>query len=1272
VLEVSSRLGPYEILAPLGAGGMGEVYRARDTRLGREVAVKVLPEAVASNFERQARFEREAKAVAALSHPNILAIHDYGTQGPITYAVMELLEGETLRSRLAKGPFSWREAVELGAAIAEGLAAAHAKGIIHRDLKPENLFLTADGRVKILDFGLARVTALPNTQEETGSYVSAGTDPGIVMGTVGYMSPEQVRGQPAEAPSDIFAFGCVLFEMLTGRRAFQRETAAETMTAILHDDPPDPAVSLSQIPAELARLIRQCLAKSPSQRLQSARDLALALRATASDPSIHRLPQSRHSLPHLVVIVTAFLLIGATVTTVYFLTRHGTFRGSGPEEGVAKTVAEKANAVEALGVLPFVNEGGNPDTEYLSDGIPDTIIHSLSRLGQSDLKVRPFSSVARYKGREPDFREVGRDLDVGAVVTGRVRLRADSLSISVALVDTHQNTELWGHTYDRKLNDILALQDDMARDIAANLRLRLTGEEERRLIKRYTENTEAYRLYLKGSYFWNKRTREGLERGMECFRQAIDKDPNYALAWAGLAQAYFAFPLNTDTHPKDYCLKAKAAATKALDIDGTIAEAHSTLGAVAANYDWNWPEAERCFQRALKSNPNDSTVRMQYGTYLNKLGRFDDAKLELKQALEIDPLSPMVNAIAGRTYYFARQYGAAIEQYQKTLEIEPNFWVAHLFLGEAYAQSEGRYREALSHLEKATKLYSGQLEPRASTGYVLAKMGKTTEARQVLQELKDLSTHRYVPASYLAVIHAALGEKAEAFVALEKAYQDRVWFISTLKINPLYDSLHSDLRFEDLLQGMHLADKIAASLPNDHTVAVLPFKNDTGEPKNEYLSEEIPDEIIHSLSRVRRKDLIVRPLSSAARYQGKVVDMNTVGQELKVQTIVRGTLRHAGDKLSISVAIEDVQLQKEVWGHTYPLKPGGEIQDLRDEIARNVVAELRLQLTGEEEQRLTKRYTKNQEAYHLYLEGKYHHGKFTEEDILTGMKYFHRALDKDKNYAVAYVGLGDCCVTLGALYRGPKETYEKARQYYLDAEKIDSSAPGLAGWPAIIYMFRDWNWPAAEQEFHTYHLDLDPFPAFYQASQGRADEALKVMKEYGDIGALPPAQRNELAMAYNWAGKYEEAIDCAQKALDLDPNFPLAYLELWTAYLQKNDEKMTDKAIGEMRQLLNQGQTHPALKGMLGYAYAKAGKVEEAQKMLKELMDLNPRPYKCAFSVAWIHAALGEKEEAFKWLHKACDERDPAVIFIKVDPTLENLRSEKGFSAILKEMKLPR
>ncbi|MFL5245350.1 MAG: protein kinase domain-containing protein [Gemmataceae bacterium] len=799
MLTASSRLGPYEVIAPLGAGGMGEVYRARDTRLGRDVAIKVLPELYAGNPDRQARFEREAKAVAALSHPNILAIHDYGTDGNVTYAVMELLEGQTLRGRLAKGTVPWREAVEIGAAIAEGLAAAHAKGIIHRDLKPENLFLTADGRVKILDFGLARMTPIPNAQLDTSPYVADGTDAGAVMGTVGYISPEQVRGERADVRSDLFSFGCVLYEMVTGKRAFVRKTAAETMTAILHDEPPELADSDPQIPAALSRLIHHCLAKNPNQRVQSARDLALSLRSTASDPGLHRPPSANRRFSFIIGMVAASLLIGGIGTAAYLLTQNGNRSeiGNPPEE---------TKAIEAVAVLPFENVGDDPKTEHLGEGIPDTIIHGLSRLRLRDLKVQSLTAVGRYKGRKPDLGEIRRDLSVGAVVVGRLQQREDSLSVSVSLIDVRDGSELWGKQYDGKLNDILALQDEIAKDIAANLRLHLTGEEERRLTKRDTEKPEAYQLYLQGRYFWNKRTAEGMKKGIDYFRRAIEIDRTYALAYAGLADSYYLLALYGFVPPREAMPQAKESALKALEIDDKLPEAHATLGAISHRYDWNWAEAERRYKRAIELNPNYSTAHFWYAIYLAERKRFDSAKAESQRAQELDPLSPMASTMLGWSFYIARQYDPSIEQYKKALEIDPYFWVAHHYLARAYFQKR-MYEEAIAELQKANTLSPSTPWVIAELGYAQAVSGNRKEAQAALDDLNNLAKGRYVPAFLFALVYSGLGEKDRAFAWMEKAYENRCLVFAFLEIEPMLDGLRSDPRVKQLMSRVGLVDK---------------------------------------------------------------------------------------------------------------------------------------------------------------------------------------------------------------------------------------------------------------------------------------------------------------------------------------------------------------------------------------------------------------------------------------------------------------------------------
>ena len=794
MLAVGSRLGPYEIIAPLGAGGMGEVYRARDTRLGREVAVKVLPEPLANDPHRLERFEREARAVAALSHPNILAIHDYGSHGGVTYAVMELLEGETLRSRLAGGALPWREAAEVGAAIAEGLAAAHAKGIVHRDLKPENLFLTAAGQVKILDFGLARITAVSESQSVTEPYVPAETDTGMVLGTAGYMSPEQVRGQAADSRSDIFSFGCVLYEMVTGRRAFLRETAAETMTAILKDEPPDLARSGKDLPAELGRMIRQCLAKDPSRRFQSSHDLALGLRAVASEMApVLRVGRGPSWLRGGALAALALAVLVSTV--VYLSTRNS----KGPEPGKP---AGEARVVEALAVLPFENAGGDPQTEYLSDGLADHLINSLSHVRPRDLAVRPFASVASYKGQRTDAKTVGRELNVQMLITGRLYQQDETISITVALVDARDNDQLWGKQYQGKRTDILAMQEEVAREIVSNLGLRLTGEEELRLTQRSTDDPEAYLLYREGRYHWNKFTEAGLRTSIEYYTRAINRDPNYAAAHAGLADAYQILGINF-WPPREAFPHAREGLLKALAIDNTSAEVRSSLGGVLLFYDWEWPAAERELKLALEMNPRLGDAHHVYGFYLAAMGQTKEAVASFERAREHNPRAPIECSDLANANIWARQYAQAIVACQRALEIDANFPLAYQMLGAAYT-FQGKYTEANTAFQKALAFDKEEPLTLGPLGYLLAVSGKTADARQILAQLKTVQDRRYVPPYLVAYVHAGLGEKDDAFLWLRKSFENRDPWLIFLNVDPFWDSLRADERFAELAGDMGL------------------------------------------------------------------------------------------------------------------------------------------------------------------------------------------------------------------------------------------------------------------------------------------------------------------------------------------------------------------------------------------------------------------------------------------------------------------------------------
>jgi eukaryotic-like serine/threonine-protein kinase len=757
MVAVGTQLGPYKILSLIGAGGMGEVYRARDMRLGRDVAIKVLTEHFAKNEEALGRFEREARALAALSHPNILTIHDFGTQNDISYVVMELLEGEPLNVRIVRSPLPWEKALEIAIAIVSGLSAAHSKGVIHRDLKPGNIFLTSDGSVKILDFGLARMEELSSIYGDlsTPTMKKVDTNPGTIMGTVGYMSPEQVCGGFVDARSDIFSFGCVLYEMLSGKRPFWGDTVSETIAAILRDNPPKIAGGKRVFPADLERVITHCLEKNPEERFQSARDLIFALKMIAGGTRFTKPPQR--------------------------------------EQNRKQKQPRNSKAINSLAVLPFANANSDPNSDYLSDGITESIINILSQLPK--LRVVPRSTVFRYKGREIDLPTVGRDLNVRAVLTGRVVHRGDTLNIQTELIDVINESQFWGQQYNRKLSDIFAVQEEIARDISEKLLLKLTGEEQKRLTKRYTESTDAYHLYLKGRYHWNKRTTEGLKRGIEYFERAIEEDPSYALAYAGLADTYALLNRYRVLMPRESFPKARAAAMRALEIDDSLAEAHGSLGLVKLHYEWDWNGAERHFRRAIELNPNYATAHQWYGGYWLAMGDFEKAIVELKRAQEIDPLSLIINADLGLPYHFARRYDLAIEQYRKVLEMDPNFYPARLYLGWAYEQ-KGEFQEAITEFERVSKLEDS---PTASLGHAYAMAAKRDEALKLLEVLKEYSKRHYVSPYGIAMIYTGLGELDQAFEWLRIACDERAGLIVWLKVDPRIDCLRSDPRFAELL-----------------------------------------------------------------------------------------------------------------------------------------------------------------------------------------------------------------------------------------------------------------------------------------------------------------------------------------------------------------------------------------------------------------------------------------------------------------------------------------
>jgi serine/threonine protein kinase/tetratricopeptide (TPR) repeat protein len=758
-LPAGTQIGPYEVIGLLGEGGMGQVYRGRDPRLGRDIAIKILQSDSSKDAEALGRFEREARAVASLSHPNIIAVHDFGEFDGTFFVVTELLEGQTLRDRLLESNVPWRKAVDIGAEIAEGLAAAHARSIVHRDLKPENIFMTADGRVKILDFGLAQTDPLLSTRNETVIPTTKWfqTHPGTVVGTLGYMSPEQLRGEAVDGTADIFSLGCILFEMVTTKRPFQRPSGAATIAAILNDDIPRDDLR-DAVPFDVQRIIEGCLEKNPAIRFQSSRDLALTLHAISSSASI-----SDSSLLSSI------------------------------------TKKRKSKAIDSIAVLPFANATSDANAEYLSDGITEGIINKLSQLPK--LKVMARSTAFRYKNRDADAQTVGRELHVRAVLSGRLQQVGDRFIVSVELVDSLDGSQMWGETYNRAMADLLQLQEEMSREIADALRIRLTGAEKKKLRKRQTENSAAYQLYLKGRYQWNKRTEESLKRGIALFREAIDTDPAFASAYAGLADSFVTLATNIPLPPHEAMPKAKAAAMKALEIDDSLAEAWASLAAVKMWFDWDWEEAERAYKRAIELNPNYATAHDGYAMLLCERGRFDEAIEQITKAGDIDPLSLIIAVHAGWPFYFARDYESAIRRFRKALELDENFIPAHGWLGLALGQQH-RYTEALDAFQRALEIDRVPIL-MAMLGHTHAIAGHRAQAEEVLTALEYEAQSRYISAYDMAVIHAGLDDHPAALRELARAFEERSAWMVFLAVDPRLDPLREEVAFRELAARLH-------------------------------------------------------------------------------------------------------------------------------------------------------------------------------------------------------------------------------------------------------------------------------------------------------------------------------------------------------------------------------------------------------------------------------------------------------------------------------------
>lgn len=812
---------------------MGAVYLAEDVELDRQVALKVLLPEVAENEDRLRRFVQEAKAASALNHPNILTVYEIGTVENSRFIATELIKGHTLNERLRNEPLTLREKLDVALQVSAALSAAHGAGIVHRDIKPDNIMLRDDGLVKVLDFGLAKLTSTPDVASSRSEAPTQRplTNPGVVMGTVSYMSPEQARGKVVDARSDIWSLGVVLYETLTGRTPFAGESMNDSIAAILTKDP---APLSADTPAELQRIVRKTLQKNVDERYQTVKDLQLDLKnlkrelefseqlersqvpnsvnsanVTGGQPAENATAvqsnaaltqgslaqQHQSSAEYIVSEIKNHKLVVAAILMVLLVVLVG------GGYWFWKSRAVGTDQINSIAVLPFENRSGNPDSEYLSDGLAESLIYRLSQL--PNLKVSPTSSVLRYKGKEVDVQKIAAELGVSAVMSGRLVQRGDNLTISVELIDARKNQVLWGEQFERKTSELLTTQREIATAITQKLQLKLPGTESTGLTKRYTNDNEAYQLYLKGRFYWNRRTAETIQKAIEHFKAAAEKDPGFALAYAGLADCYAISSTYARARASESLPLARSNAQKAIELDNSLAEPHATL-IIINHLEWKLAEGEAEAKRAIELNPNYATAHHWYSRLLRSLNRNDEAWAEIKRANDLDPLSLVIINNIAEQYIDRGDLKSAIEECQRVIDLDSNFWAGHLTFGIALVKL-GRYDEALGAGQRSMQLTKRSNASLAFIGHVYGRMGKRAEAEGVIKELEERYAKQEADARDLAVVYAGLNDKDQAFNWLEKAFADHSTFLVILRLEPSLDPLKSDPRWNELLKRVGIA-----------------------------------------------------------------------------------------------------------------------------------------------------------------------------------------------------------------------------------------------------------------------------------------------------------------------------------------------------------------------------------------------------------------------------------------------------------------------------------
>ncbi len=1277
---LGQRLGSYVIESEIGRGGMGVVYLASraDNAFQKRVAIKVVKRGMDTDLILR-RFRHERQILANLDHPNIARLMDGGaTTDGVPYFVMEYIEGQPIYQYCDARRVSVRDRLLLFCQVCNAVEYAHQNQIIHRDIKPSNILVNGAGFPKLFDFGIAKLL-----NSELISDTAPQTATAVRLMTVEYASPEQVQGLPLTHLSDLYSLGVLLYELLTGHRPYRfRSRALHEMARVISEEEPEyPSIAVSgterllpvahvdqeamtighlcemrgesqeslrrELTGNLDNITLKILSKDPAKRFQSAADL--------------RDDINRH-------------LEGRPVSAPRYIPMSAKNSGR-------RSKAGRLSEEISIAVIPFrligAPQPGDTGDEYLSIGLADALITRLSNVQR--INVRPTSSVVRCTQGDCNPLEAGRALGVTHVLDGHIQRAGDRVRVTVQLVRLRDNVPVWARRFEESLTDVLEIQDSISEQVAEVLVPHLTGEEREKLAKRGTDNPEAFEAYMRGRYYWNSQTKDGLAKCMASFERAVELDPNYAAAYAGIAEYHCWLAVYGLMAPAERLVDARKAAERALELDDTLADAHTAHGLALLADEQQWTLAGKRFRRAIELNPNYPTAHIHYSCQLAMEGRYDESIIEARQACSLDPLNPFNAYILAWNYYQARRYGDALAQARKVLESEPLYGSAHFAITWALRRM-GEFDEAISEAIKTIELQGEIPMFLASLGCSYAEAGRMDEARRVLDDLNSKAENGFVSPYHRALLNIQLGEYSKALDLLEESVKYNEPWVAWLGVEPQFDPIRREPRFVELLRQTRnptLARNLSAMSNNrEKSIAVLPFKmfgkvtaGDTGE---EYLGIGLADALITRLSNVR--SLHVRPTSSIQRFGDPEIDTQAAGKELGVDFVLDGRIRRAGERIRISLQLLNVLNSSIVWAHQFD-QPFTDVLGLEDAISDQVANALITQLTTTEQRKLKKRGTDNPEAFEAYLRGRYFWNTFTVEGFAKALVCFNRAVAHAPDYALAYTGIADYYAWLGIYTVMPfAETAAAAKDAAVKAVELDDELPEAHSALGMATLLKDFDWVAAERHL-SHAVALSPNNAmsriwycYFLGMVGRFDEALSQAKYAIDLDPLTPIVQHTLTWTHHYARRLEESLIAARTLVANEPHYGLgqvmACVALWHA-------KQYDEAIEAGQKGIALLGRSPYTLSWLASAYSAAGNREEALRIVDEINSMSAVRYVSPYLLATVYSNLGNVEDAFAKLDEASRIGDARMTWIGVDPQVDPLRSDPRFEGVLRSINHP-